>query len=477
MVALAGQWTRSELDVARKALEQIPAKWLSAIEGIERQPKLVNAPPSAPGHSKYDPQRRVIVVYDKGVYDGGKISSEQFRRSIYHELAHAILQRDPAILDRWTAQTSQDGFVDEYAKTSPTEDFCDTFSEFFIFPKRSKQAVPRKWRFLDDLMHQEKTAMYKLAGFNDELYKMAKSPGAMAGLKNMMGRILGSRIAKGGIVLGGGALGGSALGLASGRKKGYEMGTKDVEDVALQALQVGRQQGAQMGYQYAMQEMGKQAAPNVGTGTARQRAMGNVSMTLPNEVNMPAENVTARRRKPTKQDQIAAGLRRMTGMQSGGGPGGGYDVTANRANVGRGAPVGRGVSMRLPDRSKSGFAVNMPTERIVAGGGKRKPRGGSPVASVTKEVRRTPAGSPSGGFAMGKMNLGEGYDPLAKGRKAGVPQRQVPRAVAEFRGKTPSEAAPSVAYDVRRGQTVAAGPGGRPKIDLNQSMNELLSRR
>jgi hypothetical protein len=204
--------------------------------------------------------------------------------------------------------------------------------------------------------------MYRMQGFADELQKMAADPRAPGGLKNMLLRAMQSRPAKAGLMLGAGGLAGGTLGLSSGRKKGYEAGTSNVEQVAVEALQMGREQGAQAGYQFAMDQiMGKQAAPNVGTGVARQRAMDSVSLTLPGKVSEPAKKVTARGGKPTKQDQIAAGLRRMTGTRSGGAPAGGYDVTANRATVGSGAPIGRGVSMTLSNRSNGGFAANKPS--------------------------------------------------------------------------------------------------------------------
>jgi hypothetical protein len=260
------------------------------LRAIIRQSVLTNAPPEAPGHSKYDASRGVIVVYDKGVYHRGHLDREQFQRSIFHELAHSILEGDDPILDRWTEQTSGDGFVDEYAKTNSAEDFCDTFSEFFIFPEKTQRVVPRKWRFLYNLMQsdrpQEKTAMHLLSAFTDELTKVAMSGGAMHGLKDMVSRAVQSKLGKGLAVGGAGVVGGGALGLSRGKRSGYDQGTGDVAVVAQKALQIGRQQGAQIGYQYAIQQMKgqqKQAAP-IGGGiqttpkTTDAGSQGRVSM-------------------------------------------------------------------------------------------------------------------------------------------------------------------------------------------------------
>ena len=261
-IRLLGEWSDAELQGLSRMLKPLPKHWLEdnqSLECIARRPKLMDAPPGAPGHSKYDPSSRTIVVYDKGVYHHGRIDPEQFRRSVLHELGHSILEDDASILDRWSNETKGDGFVDEYAKTSPAEDFCDTFSEFLIFHEKTKQVVPRKWRFLYNLMQQarpqEKVAMNFINAFNDELTKVAASPKAWSGIANMARRFLSSGAGKGALAVGAGAIGGGALGLAKGKRSGYDSGTEDVGAVAQKALQIGRQQGAQIGYQYAMQQL------------------------------------------------------------------------------------------------------------------------------------------------------------------------------------------------------------------------------
>lgn len=261
-VPIKGDWTDEEVAMANRFLSPLPYAWLEGnpnLKSIVRRPVLVDAPPEAPGHSKYDASCGVIVVYDKGVYHRDRIDPEQFRRSLFHELGHSIIEGDPSILDRWVAATLGDGFVDQYAKTSPAEDFCDTFSEFLIFPEKTQRVVPLKWRFMYNLMQQasprEKVAMHFMNAFADELTKVAASEGAMHGLLGLVRRGLGSNIGKGAIIGGGSAIGGGALGLAKGRRKGYDEGTGDVAQVAQKAMQIGRQQGAQIGYQYAMQQM------------------------------------------------------------------------------------------------------------------------------------------------------------------------------------------------------------------------------
>lgn len=266
-VELQGDWSERELELATRFLSPLPTQWLRDnpnLRTIIRRPVLTDAPPEAPGHSKYEVSQGAIVVYDKGVYHRDRIDPEQFRRSIFHELAHSILKGNPSIIDQWKSRTAGDGFVDEYAKTNADEDFCDTFSEFLIFPEKTQKAVPRKWRFLYNLMQQarsqEKVAMHFLTAFTDELTKVAASTGAMGGLMALAKRGLSSKAALGAGLAGAGAIGGGALGLSKGRRTGYDEGTGDVSQVAQKALQIGRQQGAQIGYQYAMQQIKGQGA-------------------------------------------------------------------------------------------------------------------------------------------------------------------------------------------------------------------------
>lgn len=154
-IRIEGDWANAEKERLPGILAAIPKRFLEdnqCIKAIIRRPVLENAPTGAPGHSKYDPGTGSIVVYDKGVYHGEEIDEEQFPRSIYHELAHAILANDKTLLARWVFETAGDGYVDEYARTSAEEDFADTFSELLIHPRETSKAVPQKARFLAGLL-------------------------------------------------------------------------------------------------------------------------------------------------------------------------------------------------------------------------------------------------------------------------------------------------------------------------------------
>lgn len=269
-LTLAGCWRPREVEEIVRILAPLPHAWLEGnphCRSIIRRDVLRDAPPEAPGHSKYEPSVGAIVVFDKGVYHGDEIDPEQFRRSVYHELAHSIIRGSPDLLRQWSAATDDDDYVDDYAKTSPEEDFADTFSEFFIHNGETAKRVPIKARFIRRLLEQasrEKVAMSFLDGFSSEIVKTARPSikallsavtrgakgGARAGAVSGAGRV---GLGKGLLMAGGAGAGGAVIGRSKGRKKGYEEGTEDVMDVAQRARVIGRREGV-MAYHRALME-------------------------------------------------------------------------------------------------------------------------------------------------------------------------------------------------------------------------------
>lgn len=259
-ISLVGSWKPEEVAALPSILSPFPSKWLERnpfVSKLVRGKVLTDAPPGAPGHSKYDPNNRSIVVFDKGVYHDGSIDPEQFRRSIYHELAHSILRIYPGLLAKWTPATSGDGHVDEYAKTSPEEDFADTFSEFFIQNKKTRSVVPKKAKFLQELLArskdgEEKIAMFNISSFTDELVKLSAAPSATA-LKAILAKVIKHPGTKGLGLVGAGAAGGGVIGHGKGEEGGLAQGRKDVRRVAVQARGIGRREGVMM-YHQALQK-------------------------------------------------------------------------------------------------------------------------------------------------------------------------------------------------------------------------------
>jgi hypothetical protein len=244
-----------------KILAPVPRAWVensSSFRSLVRKPVLTGAPPQAPGHSKYEPQLGAIVVYDKGVYHDGKLDPEQFRRSVYHELAHSIIRSNPQLLKAWNASTSGDGFVDDYAKTSPDEDFADTLSEFFIHSGATERVAPQKAAFLRNLLDQaeEKVAMSLLHSFADELTKTGASAGAHLGsMAKMIRRAMGSGAGKATLGATVGLGGGAMIGERHGEAEGYGKGTKDLRQIAVLARRRGQQEGVMAYHRHMMKRM------------------------------------------------------------------------------------------------------------------------------------------------------------------------------------------------------------------------------
>jgi hypothetical protein len=274
-IHLMGDWRPNELAELEKILAPLPRSWVEnnpSLHVLVRESVLRNAPADAPGHSKYEPAFGAIVVYDKGMYHGSQIDPEQFRRSVYHELAHSLVRSRPQILVDWNHDTDRDGFVDDYAKSSPEEDFADTFSEFLIDSQATYKKVPHKADFLTGLRShdrmlensdREKVAMHFMRGFGLELVKIAR-PGA-----GRLGRMLGVfrheppartiGLKKGlGLAAAGAAAAGAAgehFGKKRGEHKGYDEGTEDVEQVAERARDIGRKEGVLAYHEMLQQQL------------------------------------------------------------------------------------------------------------------------------------------------------------------------------------------------------------------------------
>jgi hypothetical protein len=155
-------------------------------------------------------------------------------------------------IDDWVKETSGDGFVDDYARTSPTEDFADTFSEFFLNPDRAQGVAAKKVAFirdrLADMRREEKTAMANLYSFDDELFKIGAPMGFLSRLSKMPRGLK--------IGLGGGAAAGLYThGKGKGLKEGRIEGTKYTRVVAERAYKMGVVRGAKAMHQHILQRM------------------------------------------------------------------------------------------------------------------------------------------------------------------------------------------------------------------------------
>lgn len=159
---LKGDWTEEERAVADHTLMKLPKQLTTQnpnLKDIERKKKLEPKPKGVPGDSEYKDGR--VVVFDKGVYNGGHLDEDNLKRSLLHELAHTVDDEVPQVFQEWKAlsgwalrggewkHSPRAKFVDDYARTSPFEDWADTFSEYHIHPEIVRRRFPEKFRFIE----------------------------------------------------------------------------------------------------------------------------------------------------------------------------------------------------------------------------------------------------------------------------------------------------------------------------------------
>ena len=149
-VRLIGKWTSAEHALLKSILDLLPSVLVHEnknLRAIARAPKLTNGPPDAPGHSMYTPNhpsngasRGVLVLFDKGVYDSsGTLDPVLMGKSVLHELSHSLNVDLPQIFGR-------PPYITEYASRDASEDWAESFAEFFLHPKILRKRAPEKYR-------------------------------------------------------------------------------------------------------------------------------------------------------------------------------------------------------------------------------------------------------------------------------------------------------------------------------------------
>lgn len=157
---LRGEWSDDEERVADQTLLKLPKQLTVDNPNLKSIDRSTARQGGGPGDSQFKDGR--VVVFDKGVYDsGGKLDPDNLKRSILHELAHSVDDEVPRVFAQWRALSGwreRDGkwshdegakFVDDYASTSPYEDWADTFSEFYLHPEIVRKRYPEKFRFIE----------------------------------------------------------------------------------------------------------------------------------------------------------------------------------------------------------------------------------------------------------------------------------------------------------------------------------------
>lgn len=147
-VKLLGNWSSEELDALHAVLRQLPPRLVRDnpnLLAIGRAPKLIGGPPHAPGHSMYKPNhpkhgryKGTLVIFDKGVYDPrGKLDPILFGKSVLHELSHSFEGKIPKAF-------GNPPFITRYAARTPSEDWAESFAEYFVNRKAMQKKCPEK---------------------------------------------------------------------------------------------------------------------------------------------------------------------------------------------------------------------------------------------------------------------------------------------------------------------------------------------
>jgi len=143
-IRVLGSWTEPELDALGDTLGRLPPRLVrdnGAFKKVVRVPKLLNGPPSAPGHSMYrrhGKYKGTLVVFDKGVYDrSGKLDKVLFGKSVLHELSHSF-DENPS------GPFGEPPFITDYASTSAKEDWAESFAEYFLHRTILRKKAPAK---------------------------------------------------------------------------------------------------------------------------------------------------------------------------------------------------------------------------------------------------------------------------------------------------------------------------------------------
>lgn len=158
-IADSAPWTRKELDNVLLTISDFPKSMLP----IEKNRPLVKAKPGI-GEEGVD-ATAVIQVFE-GFTKENLLTQ---RRVLAHEFAHYVGRTTHSDLsekwtkiggwekivmeindkvDAWWESSKPNGFVSEYAKTNPIEDFAESVNAYRYSPKRLKKADPKKYAYI-----------------------------------------------------------------------------------------------------------------------------------------------------------------------------------------------------------------------------------------------------------------------------------------------------------------------------------------
>lgn len=170
------EWDPAELQAVAEILSALPDLFVRDnpnLKSLVRESTYTGDVEEAPGGGMYravagpDAKKDYIVLYDKGLRDiNGNLDVYQLSRALIHELSHSLddelegpyrewLELSGWFQDNGKWLASRDaGFLNDYSRNHPKEDFAECFTAYVMQPDRLKIVAPLKYLFMEKLFEQ-----------------------------------------------------------------------------------------------------------------------------------------------------------------------------------------------------------------------------------------------------------------------------------------------------------------------------------
>ena len=171
-------WTAPEIELLDQVLSLLPEVFVSGnpnLKAIVREHEYSGDYEGAPGYGMYresagpKAKKDYLVLYDKGAYDKqGQLDPRVMSNTVIHEISHSLDDEQPGFFQDWLKlsgwfqengawyPTRDLGFVNDYARRHPKEDFAESFTLYVMDPDRLRVMSPEKYFFMENVFEQGK---------------------------------------------------------------------------------------------------------------------------------------------------------------------------------------------------------------------------------------------------------------------------------------------------------------------------------
>jgi predicted Zn-dependent protease with MMP-like domain len=171
-------WDPEEIETLSKVLSLLPAAMVSKngnLNAIVRQREYDGEYDQAPGHGMYrsvagpEAKKDYIVMYDKALRDeAGNLKVGNIAKTLIHELAHSLDDENSKQFSEWIEisgwfkedgepwlPSREVGFLNQYSRKHPKEDFAESFTAYVLDPDRLKIVSPQKYMFMERFFREQ----------------------------------------------------------------------------------------------------------------------------------------------------------------------------------------------------------------------------------------------------------------------------------------------------------------------------------